>query len=59
MGMDLWESFEPYKIPNHDYCDAAMRSWYDFHDSLIKSKASPIYCELMVALIEIARLIEC
>lgn len=59
MGMDLFESFEPYKIPNHDYCDAAMDSWYDFHTMLIKDTASPVYCELMVAITEVANLIEC
>lgn len=59
MGMDLFESFEPDKIPNHDYCKASMESWYDFQNMLVKNDANPFYCELMIAITEVANLIEC
>ena len=58
MGMDLFESFDEYRIKDHDYCSDAMASWSRFSDALLKSPTSPIYCELRVAISEIVDLLE-
>lgn len=58
LGMDLFESFDEYRLKDHDYCSDAMASWSRFSDALIKSPTSPIYCELRVAISEIVDLLE-
>ena len=56
MGGDLFESFEPYLMPDHEYCRMAMYDWYRFGRAFIKSASSPIYNELLVAITELAAL---
>ena len=58
MGMDLFESFDEYTIPDHEYCEAAMEDWYRFLSALVKSPASVIYCELRVAIAELIETFE-
>ncbi len=58
LGMDLFESFDEYRLKDHDYCSDAMASWSRFSDAFIKSPASPIYCELRVAISEIVDMLE-
>ena len=58
MGMDLFESFGEYKLMNHDYCEKAMDSWYKFSSAVTKSPSSQIYCELRVAISELAAFLE-
>lgn len=53
MGADLFESFDEYKIPNHDYFAKSLSEWYTFKKSINESPSSNIYNELLVALSEI------
>lgn len=53
MGADLFESFDEYKISNHDYCATSLNEWYMFKKSISESPSSNIYNELLVALSEI------
>lgn len=54
MGMDLFEAGAEGDVRNITYCQAAMDDWYSFKSALIKSPTSPIYCELCVAIVELA-----
>ena len=58
MGMDLFESFDEYKIDNHEYCSLAMSDWYRFKNTIIKNNASSLYCELRIAIAEIVENIQ-
>lgn len=58
MGMDLFESFDEYTIPDDEYCREAMDDWYRFEKALVKDNSSPVYNELLVAIMEIAELEE-
>ena len=58
MGMDLFESFDEYTIPDDEYCREAMDDWYRFEKALVKDNSSPVYNELLVAITEIAELEE-
>lgn len=49
MGGDLFESCEPYKLQNHDYCRDSMDVWYRFSKTLSTEKEN----ELKIALAEI------
>ena len=53
MGMDLFESFGEYKLPNHDYGEEVMSCWNRFKTAVIKDNSSPIYNELLVAISEL------
>ena len=54
MGADVFESFDEYTIPDHEYCSLAMEDWYRFKKALIKDNGSPIYNELLVAITELS-----
>lgn len=54
MGMDLFESFDEYTIPDDEYCREAMGDWYRFEKALVKDGSSSVYNELLVAITEIA-----
>lgn len=54
MGADLFDSFEPYYIKDHDLCNCSMSYWYKFQKALVKSDFSPIYCELLIAITDLA-----
>ena len=53
MGGDLFESFEPYKLVNHDYAHDAEDLWYKFKKAVDEEKGSELLNEFRVALIEI------
>lgn len=57
MGGDLFETFGEYELKNHEFCEDSMQLWHRFETSVIKSAASPIYNELLVAINEITSLI--
>lgn len=49
MGGDLFESFEPNKLPNHEYCSDSMDLWYKFK----KTNSKELSGDFNVALMEI------
>ena len=53
MGGDLFESFEPYRLVNHDYARDAEDLWYRFKKAVDEQKDSEILNEFKVALTEI------
>ncbi len=53
MGGDLFESFDEYKIPNHDYCQNSMDYWYSFQAMLPENQSSSICDDLKIAIFEI------
>lgn len=53
MGGDLFESFEPYKLANHDYAHDAEDLWYRFKKAVDEQKGSELLNEFKVALTEI------
>ena len=59
MGGDLFESFEPYKLPNHDYANEAMDLWYRFKKVVADDKESTLVDEFKVALAEIISINSC
>lgn len=52
MGGDLFESFEPNKLVNHDYAHDAMDLWYRF-EKAINNSGSTIIDEFKIALTDI------
>ena len=52
MGGDLFESFEPYKLVNHDYAHDAQDLWYTFKKAFDKA-GSTLKDEFKVALTEL------
>ena len=52
MGGDLFESFEPNKLVNHDYAHDAEDSWYRFKKAFDKMESS-LSDEFKVALVEL------
>lgn len=53
MGMDLFESFGEYKLPNHEYGEEVMSCWERFKTAVVKDNSSPVYNELLVAISEL------
>lgn len=53
MGMDLFESFGEYKLPNHDYCMDAIELWNNFEKSFDFSYHTSISIEFKTALSEL------
>lgn len=54
MGGDLFESCEPYKLPNHDYCRDSMGLWYAFEKAIrSEGENSSLLSEFNVALIQL------
>ncbi|MBQ6148866.1 MAG: helix-turn-helix transcriptional regulator [Erysipelotrichaceae bacterium] len=53
MGGDLFESFDEYKIPDHDFCQRCMENWYAFQSMLPESHSAQIYDDLRIAVFEI------
>lgn len=57
MGGDLFESFEPYKLENHDYARDSEDLWYRFKKAVDEQKDSELLNEFKVALTEIIQII--
>lgn len=53
MDGDLFESFEQYKLANHDYARDAEYLWYRFKKAVDEQKGSELLNEFKVALTEI------
>lgn len=53
LGGDLFESFDEYKIPNHDYASSVNHLWYKLKNATKDAKGTDLYAEFKIALSEI------